>query len=249
MKNLILFSLLTAVLFSSCKKDEIDLNKVDSIVISGRFVSSETGEPLSLSTLTGSLHYVVSMRYRTPNSIIPNFLPNDVVKPDGSYQFKVDSAAAFIEKQGINFYSYANNFTTCDANLIRCSRQPLFKMPFSIFEQKQEGSTLFLTYNIKLIAQASVSFAMTGLQSNDSLRVGYEYINPCSGSQSMVEYGQKIPTLTGSFPYYYGLGQFTPNRDYKVKFSLIRDGSIVKTQEWQGLLAPLETLYVSMKMD
>ncbi len=252
MKKIILFSIALMSLFSACKKDEIDLNKVDTIVIKGQFLSLETGNPLSLATLVGNFgNNAAQLWYRMPSSNkyqIP-IMMRDKVSNEGAFEFYVDSVSAFVQKQAINFVAFAPNHANCDTIMNRCSMEPTFKMPFSAFEQKQVGTTLFLTYNVKLTAQASLNFEIKGLAVNDSIAFRYEYINPCRSSIYLANHGHKVTVVNTQYPNSYGIGQFIPNRNYKITVSKLRDKKIIKTYDWEGQLEPRESRRVPLQMD
>ncbi len=243
MKKIILFFILIISFFSSCLKEEINLDKVNKIIISGQLLNSETGVRITGKDLFGLQPF-----YRRPNSQRLIFSPNDAVKSDGSYEFEVDSAELYIPEQAINFFAVATfNDISCDKLIKKCNEDFTFKIPFSAFQQKQKGSTLYLNYDIQFTPQSTLILDISGFKGNDSLRISSDYINPCSGE--IRPYVWNFTTKFTSDSLFSYFNQIVPNRDYKFTMSTIKGNSIVKTQEWAGKLTTHEAKRVSIKMD
>jgi hypothetical protein len=243
MKKIILPFIVIISFFSSCLKEEINLEKVNKIIISGQLLNSETG-----NRITGKDLFGLQPFYRRPNNKSLIFSPIDAIKSDGSYEFMVDSAELYIPQQAINFFAIATfNDISCDKLLKKCNEDFTFKIPFSAFQQKQKGSTLYLNYDIQFTPQSILFLDISGLKINDSLRISADYINPCS--METHPYVWTLPTKSFSDSIFSYFNQIVPNREYKFTISAIKGNSIIKTQEWAGKLTTHEEKRVPIKLD
>jgi hypothetical protein len=249
MKKGALLLMLMGLLIQSCSKenDEIDYSKVKTIVINGTFLNEKTSQPI-----TKELMYYGYQKgfvyYRMPNS--PRLVYGQI-KEDGSFELRIDTVDLHIQKQSINFVAYLNSYSHCDTNMSRCSREPNFKLPFSIFKQKLEGNTLFLSYDIKFNEMGQCTFDFTNVMDADSIRLERDARYICNR-----KYDSKISHYinTSSFKlkndnWSYGLSQFIPNEEYTVIFSKMKGGKVAKKKEWTGRMNPLEEKIVKLKFD
>jgi hypothetical protein len=249
MKKGFLLLILLGLLIQSCRKeDEIDYANVKTIIINGSFLNDKTSEPIKSALPSTWLYQKGRVFYRIPNSYR---IIDGKIEDDGTFEIRIDTVDVHIEKKSINLVAYLNLYNHCDSNLNRCSREPAFKLPFSMFKQKLEGSTLFLSYDIRVHEMGKCTYDFTNIMDADSVRIEYDARFICNRKHDF-----KISNFTniGSFKlkndnWLFGLGQFIPNEDYTVIFSKMKGGKVTNKIEWKGRLNPVEDRIVKLKFD
>jgi hypothetical protein len=249
MKKGILLLMLIGLVVQSCRKEDdvIDYSQVKTIIINGTFLNEKTLQPITKELISNGYQKGI-VYYRIPNTYR---LVNGQIKEDGTFEIRIDTVDLHLQKQSINFVAHLNLYTHCDTNMNRCGREPGFKLPFSMFKQKLEGNTLFLSYDIKFNEMGKCTYDITNVLDADSIRVEYDARFICNR-----KYDFKISNYinTGSFKlkndnWSLGLSQFIPNEEYTVIFSKIKGGKTVKKIEWTGRLNALEDRIVKLKFD
>jgi hypothetical protein len=225
MKNVLFCSACLAALLFGCQKEsrDLDYSIVKKIVIKGQMLGFN-GQPV--------FRGIVYSRLSNSQLTRPRF-----TDPAGLFEIPLDTIEEYIQKRGVNLSGSAPLYTNCDSNIIKCSLDPKFKMPFSLFKQSISNDTLYLHYNLSLTAMAQVNFAFEGA-SMDSMRFQHAVFACKKGFNA--DYTQPFRQFTG-----FGIGADTPT---DITLSGIKNGKVVKVVRLKETLKPLEQKSIKVDM-
>jgi hypothetical protein len=224
MKNVLFFTVCIAAVLFGCQKEsrELDYSIVNKIVIKGQMLG------LNEQPVFRGLVYS-----RLSNTQLTRPRYTDL---DGRFEIPLDTIEEYIQKRGVNLTGGASLYTNCDTNIIKCSMDPKFKMPFSLFKQSISNDTLFLEYNLNLKAMAQINLAFEGAPM-DSMRFQYT-VSSCNRS-IYADYILRYHQLSG-----FGVGADAP---IDITLSGIKNGKVVTVKRLKETLKPLE--YKTIKVD
>jgi hypothetical protein len=225
MKNVLFCIVCLAATLFGCQKEsrDLDYSIVKKIVIKGQMLGFN-GQPVFRGIVYSRLSNTQLTRMRFTD-------------PAGRFEIPLDTIEEYIQKRGVNLSGGAPLYTNCDSNIIKCSLDFKFKMPFSLFKQSISNDTLYLNYNLVLTALAQVDFAFEGT-SMDSMRFQYPVFACKKGFNA--DYTLPFHQFTG-----FGVGADTP---IDITLSGIKNGKVVKIIRLKETLKPLEQKTIKVDM-